>query len=100
MAAAEWNMDINMTDELEALLLEHGAFVRQANGWPTYDKKTSMFRNDNDVDVYFGHRKIHFYTSKPLARIFFNEQTRGTALIIMIKFPELVVKHTFPKEIA
>lgn len=90
----EYYADIEITNEIEEwLLLQEATVVPTYNG--TVDRRMRAIQT---YDVYFGHRKIHFYAGTKQARIFFNDETIGAALILFIKWPTAIFKHNFPKE--
>ena len=93
----EYYADLEMTDEIEEWFL-----LQEATVMPT-DKLEQFSRTGKritEVDVIFGHRKIHFYAGTTQARVFFNEDTIGTALVLLVKWPKAIFKHNFPREIA
>ena len=92
----EYYADLELTNEIEEWFLLQEATVTQTSKMPQFDRQGSRVA---EVDVIFGHRKIHFYAGTKQARVFFNEDTIGTAMIILMKWPKAIFKHNFPKEI-
>lgn len=91
----EYYADIEMTDDLEEWFLLQEATVFPSGKLEQYSRTGKKI---TEVDVIFGHRKIHFYSGTRQARVFFNEDTIGSALVLMIKWPNAIFKHNFPKE--
>lgn len=98
----EYFADISLTHEIESWFILQGAKVTVSNAMPLYDSKSGNFTNDK-VDVYFGHRKMHYYAVErghvPMVRVFFNEDTISTALILLIKWPTCVIRHNVPEKL-
>lgn len=92
----EYYADIELTDEIEAWFLLQEATVLPKSGLQAF---TNWGKRIVETDVIFGHRKIHFYAGTRQARVFFSESTIGTALVLMVKWPNAIFKHNFPKEI-
>lgn len=92
----EYYADLEMTNEIEEWFLLQEATVTRSDKLPQFSKTGQHIA---EVDVIFGHRKIHFYAGTKQARVFFNEDTIGTAMIILMKWPKAIFKHNFPKEI-
>lgn len=87
-------MDLSLTNEIEEWILLQGATV--SNAGQLYDHKGNAH---SEIEVMFGHRKIHFYAGNARqVRIFFNDETRSTALVIMMKWPASIFKHNIPRE--
>ena len=93
----EYYVDIKLTNELEDWILLQGAKVSQSNLLPMV-QKGKIGTVEGQPVVFFGHRQIHFYSSGDMIRMFFNDENRSTALLLFVKFPELIVKHTIPRE--
>jgi hypothetical protein len=94
----EYYADLELTNEIESWILLQGGTASTSNSMLEYDKKLGRFIN-NKVDVFFGHRKIHFYAGTNQVRMFFNEENAPAALILFLKWPEAIIKHNFPKNI-
>ena len=93
----EYYADIEMTNEIEEWFLLQEATVTTTDKLPQFSRQGKRI---TEVDVIFGHRKIHFYAGTNQARVFFNEDTMGAAMVLMMKWPKAIFKHNFPKEIA
>ena len=95
---SEYYADITLTNEIEEWLLLQGAKVFERNGLPEF--KNGKCIKDLSVDVYFSGRKIHFYSGSynSEVRIFFNDETKSTFSILLMKWPAAVFKHNFPVE--
>lgn len=96
--------DIFLTNEIEAWFLVQGAQVIPSPNNPLLVKGRWV---SPDPDVYFSGRKIHFYSdaissagATKMARIFFNDETKGTLLLLMVKWPSAIIRHSIPKEFA
>jgi len=93
-------MDLNLTNEIEEWILLQGATVTPANNLQLVDHQGKT--QHSGVEVIFGHRKIHFYSvaqgENKMIRIFFNDETKSTALVIMMKWPNKIFKHNIPSE--
>lgn len=94
----EYYADLELNNDIESWILLQGGTVTESNKMPEWDRKTGRFIN-KDIDVIFGHRKIHFYAGSNQVRVFFNEETASTALILFLKWPNAILKHNFPKNI-
>lgn len=94
----EYYADLELNHEIESWILLQGGTVSESSKMPEYDTRTGRYIIEN-VDVYFGHRKIHFYTGTKQVRVFFNEETAPAALILFLKWPNAIIKHNFPKNI-
>lgn len=94
----EFYIDLLLNNEIESWILLQGATVNESATMPIYDKKSGKFVNKS-IDVLFGHRKIHFYAGTNQVRIFFNEEMISSALILFLKWPEVILRHNFPKDI-
>lgn len=93
----EYYVDINLTYELEEWILLQGAKVSQSRLSPLA-RFGSKGQVEDHPTVFFGHRVIHFFAEGKMIRIFFNDETKSTALLLFVKFPELIVKHNIPRE--
>ncbi len=91
----EYYADVTLSNEIEEWLL-----LQEATVVPTgYNIVNVKQKPIQTYEVYFGHRKIHFYSGSNQIRIFFNENTVGSALVLLMKWPEAVFKHNLPKNL-
>jgi hypothetical protein len=97
----EYHADLELTKDISEWLLIQEATVAKSGAHQVWNRKTGGWEDDKPV-VMFGHRRIHFYSGdcNNLGRIFFNEDTIGSALVLMIKWPNAIIYHNFPKEMA
>lgn len=89
-------VDFFINKVIEEWLFLQGAVVARANNMPTYDYKTG--KGVDDIEIFFGHRKLHYFAENGLVRIFFNDTNISTALILLLKWPDSIVRHSLPKE--
>lgn len=96
----EWYADLTLTKEISEWLLVQEATVAPSGSMPLYEFGRTYA---DKPTVTFGHRRVHFYSAGHHGvhevRIFFNEDTIGSALILMLKFPGAIFKHNIPKEL-
>lgn len=92
----EYYADVLITNEIEEWLLLQGARAYKSNRLPVCNHRTG--KEEVEIDVYFGHRKIHYYTDSKEVKIFFNDENKSVGLMMLIKWPDKITKHNIPKE--
>jgi hypothetical protein len=85
-----------ITPEVEEFFVTQGANVYESSKGPTWSRKGTWVKADNDV--YFGGEKIFFYAGSKNARVWFDDETKGAGLIVLLKWHNLIFKHSIPKE--
>ena len=97
---SEYFMDVNLTKEVSEWILQQGAEVYPCQSAPVMKKGIWV---DGDPVVIFGGRQIHFYQDggKEVrqARLFFNDEYKGSALLLLMKWPSCIFKTNLPREI-
>lgn len=91
----EYYIDVtDMPIDMQSWMVMQGAEVWATDKY-NYDRQG---RSEQVMEVYFSGRKIHFYAGNKMARIFFNDETKGTALLLMVKWPEKVFKTNLDRQ--
>jgi hypothetical protein len=85
-----------LTPEVEEFFVNQGANVYESQKGPTWSRKGVWVNADNEV--YFGGEKIHFYAGTKNARVWFDDDTKGAGLIVLLKWNDLIFKHSIPKD--
>ena len=97
----EYYMDVNLTKDVSEWILQQGAEVYPNPAPPTFNRKGEWIAGD--PIVIFGGRQIHFYQDggKEVrqARLFFNDDNKGSALLLLMKWPKCVFNTNLPQEI-
>lgn len=94
---AEYYVDLTINNDVEEWLLLQGATVRASENM---DWRGGTWKRERP-DVFFGGRKIHYYAGQvDQARIFFNDETKGAAIMLLLKWPDIIFKTNLPREIA
>lgn len=94
MNIEEYWMDVSkIPPDMETWLLEQGATSYESD---RMHQVRPGGRSIREIDVYFGSRKIHYYAGSEQARIFFNKEMKNAGLVIIMKWPDVVIRHNFP----
>lgn len=92
----EYYVDLtDMPNDMQEWMIMQGAEVWATDKY-NYDRSG---RASQVMEVYFSGRQIHFYAGSTQARIHFNESTKGTALLLMVKWPEKVFKTNLDRQL-
>lgn len=86
-----------LTPDVEEFFVNQGADVIESGKGPLWNRHTGIWKKA-DNDVYFGGEKVHFYAGTKNARVWFDDETKGAGLIVLLKWNDLIFKHTIPKE--